>query len=79
MEFHHNLGRPLTDGEVLAHLRSEYPDKDFSIGAYGEIIESYREPMVTAPTRAEALQQADDLRQMREAMVGYGAVEFAYE
>lgn len=75
MRFEHNLGRPMTDSEILALLRRDYPDKVFSIGRYGEIIEeSERVPMFTID-RQESLREADDLRAMREAMLGFGAVE----
>ena len=55
MEFRHTLGRPLTDGEILALLRAKHPDKLFSIGQCGEIVESYRDQPTLVPTRAELL------------------------
>ena len=74
MEFRHTLGRPLTDGEILALLRAKHPDKVFSIGQCGEIVESYRDQPTLVPTRAELLRNDEVLREMREAMVGYVAV-----
>ena len=43
MEITHNLGRPITDRELLEVLRAQNPDKTFEIGAGGAVVESFRQ------------------------------------
>ena len=46
MECIHTYGRPLEDQEILAALSAQHPEKKFSIGPGGTIVESYREQPV---------------------------------
>lgn len=73
MEFEHNLGRSITDEEILALLRNEHPEKKFSIGRYGEIIEEDTQKAHVPTRTAEYRSHEVDLRDMRVAKLGFGA------
>lgn len=63
-----------SDSQIVRILNAQYPNKIFSLGPGDTIVESYRDqPPIS--TRGERIEQAELLRKMREAQVGYSAVE----
>ncbi len=63
--------------QILDSLNAQHPDKVFTAGPGNVIVESYRDG-VAPQSYAERLQEQNDLRELREAKLGFGAAEASF-